>query len=71
MVAILMLLTNEDGLAAADTNENDFIRRFADAGLGNAVRAQEVFNTSPLTTTNRKDQDLSIGNLAGLIELFA
>lgn len=70
MVAILMLLTNEDGLAAADTNENDFIRRFVDAGLGNAVRAQTMFNTSPLTTTSWKEQNLSIGNLAGLIELF-
>lgn len=71
MVAILMLLTNEDGLAAADTNEKDFTRRFVDAGLGNAVRAQTTFNTSPLTSTSRKDQDLSIGNLAGLIEFFA
>ena len=71
MVAILMLLTNEGGLAAADTNENDFVRRFVDAGLGNAVRATEAFNTSPLTSASWKDQDLSIGNLAGVIELFA
>lgn len=70
MVAILMLLTNEDGLAAADTSEKDFVRRFVDAGLGDAVRATTALGTSPLTSTKWKDQDLSIGNLADVIEFF-
>ena len=70
MMAILMLVTNEDGLAAADKNEQDFVRRFVDAGLGDAVKAQTTYNTTPLTSTSRKDQDLAIRSLADLIEIF-
>ena len=71
MQKILMVLTDQDGLAAADNKEKDFVRRYVDAGLGDAVKAETTFNTTPLTSMDRKDQDLSIRRLANTVELFA
>ena len=71
MKAILMLLTDEDGLAAADNKEKDFIRRYVDAGLGDAVKAETVYGTTPLASVDREEQNLAIRSLADLVELFA